>query len=172
MIDGSTISLAIDMVQSTVLYTDTTTRARCRFWSSRHDITARERERERGRNGATGELDRGLNALETHDHMESYQLLRRKGDLALIRSRIDETNAMSVIRDHSGYIPARSASVTGRKSGTLASTPHARESGHRMPEARHHSLSGPAIGHRTHDDLLRTSTRRSGWSMAVGNSRK
>ncbi|NLV12290.1 helix-turn-helix domain-containing protein [Haloarcula argentinensis] len=101
------ISLEMDMVQYDCPYIDTTRDYEVSFLAKQWDFHPVERELETRImvNGADREeLDRGLNALETHDHMESYQLLRRKDDLALIRSRIDETNAMSVIRDHSGYI--------------------------------------------------------------------
>lgn len=51
-----------------------------------------------------GALDNGLSALRDHRNMTDYQLFTRQGDTAVIRTTIEETNAMSTITDHGGYI--------------------------------------------------------------------
>jgi predicted DNA binding protein len=101
------ISLEMDMVQYDCPYIDTTREYEVSFLAKQWDFDTVDRELETRimvEGADREELNRGLAALEEHDNMESYQLLRRKEDLALIRSRIDETNAMSIIRDHNGYI--------------------------------------------------------------------
>jgi len=101
------ISLEMDMVQYDCPYIDTTQDYEVSFLARQWDFHAIERELETRilvKGADRQELKRGLDALKAHDNMESSQLLRRKNDLALIRSRIDETDAMSVIRGHNGYI--------------------------------------------------------------------
>ncbi|MEZ3144278.1 helix-turn-helix domain-containing protein [Halobaculum sp. MBLA0143] len=46
----------------------------------------------------------GLVALRDHDQMAEYELLRKTGGVAQIRTVIDETAAMSTVRDNGGYI--------------------------------------------------------------------
>jgi predicted DNA binding protein len=101
------ISLEMDMIQYDCPYIDTTREYDVSFLAKQWDFDTVDRELETRimvEGADREELNRGLAALERHDNMESYQLLRRKEDLALIRSRIDETNAMRIIRDHNGYI--------------------------------------------------------------------
>ncbi len=49
-------------------------------------------------------LDQGLDTLEEHANMHNLELLARKGDRALIRTIIGETQAMAAIRQNDGYI--------------------------------------------------------------------
>lgn len=101
------LSVEMDMVQYDCPYIDTTRDHEVSFLAKQWDFYPDERELETRImvSGADREaLDCGLEALSAHDNMSSYRLLRRKGDMALIRSRIAETNAMNVIRDNSGYI--------------------------------------------------------------------
>ena len=51
-----------------------------------------------------GTLESGLDALANHRHLRDYELLSKRGGAAHIRTAIGETDAMSVIRDHDGYI--------------------------------------------------------------------
>lgn len=51
-----------------------------------------------------GALTDGLNALDEQAGMRAFDLLSRRGETAVIKSFIDETNAMGVVRDHDGYI--------------------------------------------------------------------
>jgi predicted DNA binding protein len=50
------------------------------------------------------QLDAGLETLRGHPNMFSYELVKRWGDVAHIRTVIDETDAMSTIRTNDGYI--------------------------------------------------------------------
>jgi len=49
-------------------------------------------------------LDRGLEALQAHPGMNQCDLFRRREDTAFIRTVIEETDAMGVIRANDGYI--------------------------------------------------------------------
>jgi predicted DNA binding protein len=51
-----------------------------------------------------GALDNGLSALRDHDNMHEYQLFSRRGDSAVVRTVIEQTDAMTVIHDRGGYI--------------------------------------------------------------------
>lgn len=51
-----------------------------------------------------GALDNGLSALRAHDNMHEYQLFSRQGDSAVVRTVIEQTDAMTVIHDRGGYI--------------------------------------------------------------------
>ncbi|QLG62358.1 helix-turn-helix domain-containing protein [Halorarum salinum] len=101
------ISLQMDMVQYDCPYIDTTVENDVSFSAKQWDFNpARElletRIMVRGDDG--GALDNGLATLQEHDNMRGYELIRREGDVALIRSRIGQTDAMRVIRDRDGYI--------------------------------------------------------------------
>lgn len=50
------------------------------------------------------ELDNALGMLREHEAMDSYRLLARRGDQALIRNLVRETKAMRAIRAHDGYL--------------------------------------------------------------------
>lgn len=50
------------------------------------------------------ELDNALSMLKTHEAMDEYSLLARRGDEALIRNMVEETNALAAIRGHDGYL--------------------------------------------------------------------
>ncbi len=50
------------------------------------------------------ELGDGLSALRDHENMAEYQLFSKEDGTAIIRTVIEETNAMSTITDHGGYI--------------------------------------------------------------------
>jgi len=50
------------------------------------------------------ELDAVLAMLRDHDTVDGYRLLSRQGEEALIRSAVDETDAMAAIRAHDGYL--------------------------------------------------------------------
>lgn len=49
-------------------------------------------------------LDAGLTALREHPNMRAYDLITRRDDVAQIHTRIVETDAMSTIREHDGYV--------------------------------------------------------------------
>ncbi|TMT81768.1 helix-turn-helix domain-containing protein [Haloterrigena sp. H1] len=50
------------------------------------------------------ELHGALETLTGYEMLQGYELLSRKQNTALIRSRIDETDAMQTIRDNDGYV--------------------------------------------------------------------
>lgn len=50
------------------------------------------------------ELSNGLDMLTECQNMRGYELLKRKDNTAVIRSRIDETSAMESIRKNGGYV--------------------------------------------------------------------
>jgi predicted DNA binding protein len=101
------ISMEVDMVQYDCPYIDTTEEYEITFFTKQWDFNAAENVLET-RIMATGstpeELDRGLDALRDHPNMKNFELLRRKGKKALIRSFIGETKAMEAIRNNNGYI--------------------------------------------------------------------
>jgi predicted DNA binding protein len=49
-------------------------------------------------------VEAGLHTLREHEGMREVTLLSKQGDVAHIRTTIDETAAMGTIRDHDGYI--------------------------------------------------------------------
>jgi len=101
------LSMEVDMVQYDCPYIDTTTEYDITFFTKQWDFNAAKEVLET-RIMATGampqELDRGLDALRDHPYMRNFELLRRKGEKALIRSQIGETAAMQAIRENNGYI--------------------------------------------------------------------
>ncbi|QZP38332.1 helix-turn-helix domain-containing protein [Halobaculum magnesiiphilum] len=101
------ISLQMDMVQYDCPYIDTTVEHDVSFSAKQWDFnTAREllETRIMVRGADRGALDNALTTLGTHDNMRGYDLIKREGEVALIRSRIGQTDAMRVIRDRDGYI--------------------------------------------------------------------
>jgi predicted DNA binding protein len=99
--------MEVDMVQYDCPYIDTTADYEITFFTKQWDFNA-AKEMLETRIMATGatsqELDRGLDALSGHSNMRNFELLRRKGEKALIRSQIGETSAMEAIRENNGYI--------------------------------------------------------------------
>jgi len=51
-----------------------------------------------------GALENGLRVLGDKQNMRHHELLSKREDVAQIRTVIDETNAMGVIREYDGYI--------------------------------------------------------------------
>ncbi|GAA0219518.1 helix-turn-helix domain-containing protein [Halobaculum roseum] len=101
------ISLQMDMVQYDCPYIDTTVDHDVSFSAKQWDFnTAREllETRIMVRGADWGALDNALSTLRAHDNMRGYDLIKREGEVALIRSRIGQTDAMRVIRDRDGYI--------------------------------------------------------------------
>lgn len=101
------ISLQMDMIQYDCPYIDTTVENDVSFYTRQWDFD-NEREELETRIVVDGDdrgaVNNGLATLRDHPNMRGYDIIRRNGDVALIRSRIDQTDAMSVIRDHGGYI--------------------------------------------------------------------
>ena len=101
------ISLQMDMVQYDCPYIDTTVAHDVSFYAKQWDFNPANEVLET-RILVSGDdrdaLDNGLSTLADHARMRGYDLLRRQNDVALIRSRIAQTNAMGVIRNKDGYI--------------------------------------------------------------------
>jgi len=101
------LSLQMDMVQYDCPYIDTTVRNDVSFYARQWDFNPASETLETRimvDGDDPGALDNGLDTLSAHGNMQGYDLLRREDDLALIRSRIGQTDAMGVIRDRDGYI--------------------------------------------------------------------
>lgn len=101
------IDIAIDMEQYDCPFIDTTADHGVAFAAVQWDFDQVRQEFEtrlvvEGNDGS--ELDSGLRALREHDNMNDYSLLTRQGDVAKIRTRIIETDAMRAIRSNDGYI--------------------------------------------------------------------
>jgi predicted DNA binding protein len=101
------ISLQMDMVQYDCPYIDTTVENDVSFYANQWDFNPAKEVLET-RIMVDGDdrdaLDNGLSTLREHPNMEGFDLLRRKGDIAMLRSRIGQTDAMRTIREHDGYI--------------------------------------------------------------------
>ena len=100
-------SLELDMVQYDCPYIDTTRDYDITFFAKQWDFNPAEHVLETrimARGADSTSLHRGMDALSSHPKMNGYDLLNREEETALIRSQIDETNAMRTIRDNNGYI--------------------------------------------------------------------
>ncbi|MFB6297846.1 MAG: helix-turn-helix domain-containing protein [Salinirussus sp.] len=101
------LSIELDMVQYDCPYIDTTDDYDISFLTKQWDFdasTGRLETRIMARASTSIELDHGLDALHSHDEMKDFELLRRSGDTALVRSCIGETRAMEAIQNNDGYI--------------------------------------------------------------------
>lgn len=101
------IALEMDMVQYDCPYIDTTVETDVSFYATQWDFDPAAEELETRimvRGADSGALENGLRTLTDHENTLGYKLLKREGDVALLRSRISQTNAMGTIRRHDGYI--------------------------------------------------------------------
>lgn len=100
-------SLEVDIVQYDCPYIDTTVDYDVGFITKQWDLNTADEVLET-RTLATAatpeELSRAFDALQEHPNMENVELLRQKGDTAVIRSRMGETHAMDAVRANRGYI--------------------------------------------------------------------
>jgi predicted DNA binding protein len=95
------------MVQYDCPYIDTTVANDVSFLTKQWDFdpAAEELETRIAIEGSDPEaLDNGLQTLRDHENVRGYELIKRERDVALLRSRIGQTDAMATIRDHDGYI--------------------------------------------------------------------
>lgn len=101
------LELTMDMEQYDCPFIDTTDDHEVIFSAVQWSFDEQAHELET-RMVVTGEeptvIDQGLETLRHHDNMHTLDLLTRKGDRALIRTIIAETEAMSAIRGNDGYI--------------------------------------------------------------------
>jgi predicted DNA binding protein len=101
------IDISMDMQQYDCPFIDTTADHDVSFaafhWA--FEEATRELETRMVVEAATrDQLDAGLETLREHPSMFSYELVKRWGDVAHIRTVIDETDAMGTIRTNDGYI--------------------------------------------------------------------
>ncbi len=97
----------MDMVQYDCPYIDTTVENDVSFYVKQWDFNPASEVLEtrimiRGEDAAA--LDNGLSTLEDHEGTHGYDLLKRESTVALLRSRIGQTDAMETVRRHDGYI--------------------------------------------------------------------
>ena len=101
------ISLEMDMIQDDCPYIDTTLQNDVSFYAKQWDFNPAKEVLET-RIMVKGDdreaLNNGLTTLQEHDRMRGYDLIKRENKVALLRSRIGQTNAMKVIRNRDGYI--------------------------------------------------------------------
>lgn len=101
------ISLQVDMVQYDCPYIDTTVANDVSFLTKQWDFDSGVEELEtriaiRGEDSEA--LENGMQTLCDHENVREYELIKRERDVALLRSRIGQTDAMATIREHDGYI--------------------------------------------------------------------
>ncbi|MFC7212866.1 helix-turn-helix domain-containing protein [Saliphagus sp. GCM10025334] len=101
------IDLTLDMEQYDCPFIDTTDDHDVSFTAVQWEFDGQRRELEtrmmvEGEDRST--LESGLSTLQAHDNMYECTLFKKHEGTALLRTVIDETNAMRVIRDNGGYI--------------------------------------------------------------------
>ena len=100
-------ALKLDMVQYDCPYIRTTREHDIAFHTQHWEFNQAERTLET-RLLAIGEnpeeLHGALETLNDYEMLQGYELLSRKQNTALIRSRIGETDAMQTIRENDGYV--------------------------------------------------------------------
>jgi predicted DNA binding protein len=101
------LDVTMEMKQYDCPFIDTTVDHEVTF-STMHwqlDAAAEELETRLVVEGADrGALNNGLSALREHPNMNDYRLFTRRDDTAVIRTVIEQTDAMGTIHDHGGYI--------------------------------------------------------------------
>ena len=101
------IDLTLDMEQYDCPFIDTTDDHDVSFSTLQWEFDSHRREFETRMivNGESrGGLESGLTAVRDHPNMRECDLFKKRDATALIRTTIEETNAMGVVRDHDGYI--------------------------------------------------------------------
>lgn len=102
--------------------TQTTIDHEIEFTTIHWDFSTVRREWElriRATAGDRGALESGLNALRGYDTMESFELFRKRGREALLRTVFDETEAMKTVTDHGGFVVGPFHNVHGREQWTV-----------------------------------------------------
>ena len=101
------IDISMNMEQYDCPFIDTTVETDVAFASVHREFDRAERQFETGMvvEGADrGALTNGLERLRAHDRMADFRLVKRRDDVAQIRTVIEETSAMATIRGYDGYI--------------------------------------------------------------------
>ncbi|MCU4752841.1 helix-turn-helix domain-containing protein [Halobacteria archaeon AArc-curdl1] len=101
------IDFTLDMKQYDCPFIDTSDDHDVAFTAVQWEFDSRRRELET-RMMVEGEdrsiLESGLSTLQAHDNMQECTLFKKHEGTALLRTVINETDAMRVIRDNQGYI--------------------------------------------------------------------
>ena len=101
------IDIALDMEQYDCPFIDTTVEHPLAFGAVHWEFDTASRAVESRmvvEADATEALDEGLSTFRAHRNTRDVSLLRRQGDVAHVRTVIDETSAMGTIRGNGGYI--------------------------------------------------------------------
>ena len=101
------IDISMDMEQYDCPFIDTTADHDVAFAAVHWEFDRAERQFETRmvvEGEDRGALTNGLDELRDHENMADYALVRRRDDVAQIRTVIEETDAMAAIRDHDGYV--------------------------------------------------------------------
>ncbi|WP_185715470.1 helix-turn-helix domain-containing protein [Halocatena pleomorpha] len=101
------ISVTMDMIQYDCPYIDVTDDIDVSFHTMHWDFNTAQEELETRiliTGADRGALTNGFEALQRHNGMMGFELLSRRGETAVIKSSIGQTNAMGTIRKHDGYI--------------------------------------------------------------------
>ncbi|WP_255194518.1 helix-turn-helix domain-containing protein [Natronobeatus ordinarius] len=101
------IDLTMDMEQYDCPFIDTTDDHDVSFRAVQWHFDGRARQLETRMivEGTDREgLESGLSTLQAHSNMRQCELFKKRDETALIRTTIEETNAMRVIRDNGGYV--------------------------------------------------------------------
>lgn len=97
----------MDMIQYDCPYIDVTDDVDVSFHTMHWDFNTAQQDLETRiliRGADRGALTNGFEALQRHERMVGFELLSRRGETAVIKSAIGQTNAMGTIRKHDGYI--------------------------------------------------------------------
>ena len=100
-------ALKLDMVQYDCPYIRTTRNHDVAFHTQHWDFNQVDRTLETRLltiGESPEELHGALETLNSYEMLRGYDLLSRKQNTALLRSRIDETDAMRTIRENDGYV--------------------------------------------------------------------
>ena len=101
------IDLTMDMEQYDCPFIDTTDDHDVSFRAVQWQFDGQVRELETRMivEGTDREcLESGLSTLQAHPNMRQCELFKKRDETALVRTTIEETNAMRVIRDNGGYV--------------------------------------------------------------------
>jgi predicted DNA binding protein len=101
------IDLTMDMEQYDCPFIATTDEYEVSFAAVHWDFDERARQLENRfvvEGSSQSILENGLDALQSHPGMNTCDLFRKRDDTAFIRTVIEETDAMGVIRANDGYI--------------------------------------------------------------------
>ncbi|PSQ61484.1 MAG: helix-turn-helix domain-containing protein [Halobacteriales archaeon SW_9_67_25] len=112
------ITLTIDVRQYDCPFIDTTDDHPLSFSALQWSFNERQETLETrimARASGRSALDSGLSTLRDHDMVQDVALHYRRGETALLRAVMNETNAMSAVREHGGYLTGPPEMEDGRE---------------------------------------------------------